>query len=263
MRFDANGGKERSSLQFLFVCVECRKFHLYLHIMRFSTVIRHFAGLFYPELCEACGDSLSVHEKVLCTSCIYHLPRTNYWKEAGNPMERLFWGKIRLEHACALFFFAKGSRFRKLLHKLKYNGKKEIGIALGRRLGMELKAAPFYQAIDLIIPIPLHQKKLRKRGYNQSEQIAAGMAATTGWKLDAESVTRNLYTETQTNKSRMERWENVSEVFVVKYPERIKGKHVLLVDDVITTGSTIEACAARLLEVEGCSVSVATLACVK
>jgi len=178
-------------------------------------------------------------------------------------MEQVFWGKVRLEHACAFFFFSKGSRFRKLLHKLKYYGKKEIGIVLGRRFGMELRESPFYQTVDTVIPIPLHPKKLRKRGYNQSEQIAIGLATTTAWELDTKSVVRKQHTETQTRKNRMERWENVSEVFVVRYPELIKGKHVLLVDDVITTGATIEACAARLLEVEGCRVSVATLACVK
>ncbi len=231
--------------------------------MRIITIIHHFVGLFYPKLCEACGVSLSAHEQVLCTSCIYHLPRTNYWKEQGNPVERIFWGRVQLEHACAFFFFAKGSRFRKLLHKLKYNGKKEIGVELGRRFGMELKEAVLYQTVDVVIPIPLHPKKQRKRGYNQSEQIAAGIAGVTGWKLDTESVMRNLYTETQTRKSRMERWENVSDVFAVKHPERLQNKHVLLVDDVVTTGATIEACAARLLEIESCRVSVVTLAYAK
>jgi ComF family protein len=195
-------------------------------------------------------------------SCIYHLPRTNYWKEAGNTIEQLFWGKLRIEHACALFFFGKGSRYRNLLHKLKYSEKKEIGVEMGRRLGMELKNAPLYQSIETIIPVPLHPKKQRKRGYNQSEQIARGIAEITGWSIDNKSVTRKLFTATQTRKTRMERWENVAEVFTVTQAEALTGKHVLLVDDVITTGATIEACAQQLLQIDKCKVSVAALACV-
>jgi ComF family protein len=206
---------------------------------------------------------MNPHEHVLCTSCVYHLPRTNYWKEQGNPVEQIFWGRVRLEHACAFFFFSKGSRYRKLLHQLKYHGKKEIGVELGRRFGLELKEATLYQTVDCVVPVPLHPKKQRKRGYNQSEQIAAGITGITGWALDTESVIRNHYTDTQTRKSRMDRWENVSDVFTVRYPERLRGKHVLLIDDVVTTGATIEACTTRLLEIEGCRVSVATLAYAK
>jgi ComF family protein len=225
--------------------------------------IRNFTALLFPKQCEACGNALQGNEHVLCVPCIYHLPRTNYWNEAGNTMEQLFWGKLRIEHACALFFFGKGSRYRKLLHKLKYNGKREIGIELGRRLGMELKTAPLYHGIDVIVPVPLHPKKQRKRGYNQSEQIARGIAEITGWPVDATSLTRQLFTATQTRKTRMERWKNVSEVFTVKHAEPLVGKHVLLVDDVITTGATLEACAQQLLHVNGCRVSMVTLACVK
>ena len=231
--------------------------------MQFRRLIHSFIGLFYPKLCEACGISLGRNEHVMCTSCIYHLPRTDYWNEGGNPVEKLFWGRVKLEHACAFFFFTKGSRFRKLLHQLKYNGKKEIGIELGRRLGLELKKAPLYQTIDMVIPVPLHPKRQRKRGYNQSEQIAAGISVATGWLTDARSLIRTSYTETQTRKGKIERWENVSKVFAVKYPEHLKNKHVLLVDDVITTGATIEACATCLLEIEGCKVSVVALAYAK
>ena len=149
-----------------------------------------------------------------------------------------------------------------MLHKLKYNGKREIGVELGRRLGMELKNAPLYQSIETVIPVPLHPKKQRKRGYNQSEQIACGIAEVTGWRIDSKSVTRNIFTATQTRKTRMERWENVAEVFTVTQAEALTGRHVLLVDDVITTGATIEACAQQLLHIDKCKVSVAALACV-
>jgi len=231
--------------------------------MKFRQIIRHFFELFYPELCEACGCSLNVHEKIFCLSCLYHLPLTNYWKEAENPVEQLFWGRVKLEHVCALFFFGKGSRYRNLLHKLKYNGKKEIGVTLGKLLGRELKDAPFYASVNVIVPVPLHPKKQHKRGYNQSEQIAKGIAEATGWELNTTALIRNMFTETQTRKTKMERWENVAEVFSVKMPEELKNKYVLLVDDVLTTGATIEACAKKLLEVEGCKISVATLAVAK
>jgi ComF family protein len=230
--------------------------------MLWVELIQNFIALLFPKHCEACGCALRGREQILCWSCIYHLPRTNYWKEAGNTLEQLFWGKLHIEHACALFFFGKGSRYRNLLHKLKYNGKKEIGVEMGRRLGMELKRAPLYQNIEAIIPVPLHPKKQHKRGYNQSEQIARGIAEITNWNIDNKSLVRTTFTNTQTRKTRMERWENVAEVFAVKHAEALAGKHVLLVDDVITTGATIEACAQQLLRIDKCKVSVAALACV-
>jgi ComF family protein len=231
--------------------------------MFLKRLIQQFIALLYPRQCESCGASLHRHEQVLCLNCLYHLPRTGYWKETGNSVEQLFWGKIRLEHVCALFFFNKGSRYRRLLHKLKYKGKKQIGIELGRRLGMELNAAALYQTVDTIIPVPLHPKKQRLRGYNQSEQIAIGIAETTGWTLDTHSLCRQEFTSTQTRKTRLDRWQNVAEVFAIKRPGEVQGKHVLLVDDVITTGATIEACAQHLVNIEGCRVSVAALACVR
>ncbi len=231
--------------------------------MILGQLIQNFLSLLYPRHCEACGNALHHKEKVLCLSCLYNLPRTNYSAEAGNPLEKLFWGKIRLEHVCALFFFSKGSPYRRLLHNLKYKGKTAIGIEMGRRLGLELKSSMLYHTVDAIVPIPLHPKKQRRRGYNQSEQIAAGIAESTGWTIDSRSVMRREFTNTQTRKTRLDRWENVSEVFAVKNAGALRNKHILLVDDVITTGATIEACAQQLLKVEGCKVSVAALACVK
>ncbi len=231
--------------------------------MIFTQFIQNFVALLYPNRCEACGNSLQQQEKTLCLSCLYNLPLTNYWKEEENNLEKTFWGRVKLEHACALFFFGKGSHYRRLLHKLKYKNKTTIGVELGRRFGIELKTAPLYQTVDLIIPLPLHPKRQRERGYNQSEQIALGIAGSTAWKIDTRSVVRKEFTKTQTRKNRLERWENVADVFAVEYPENLRNKHILLVDDVITTGATIEACAQQLLKIEGCRVSVAALACVK
>ncbi len=225
--------------------------------------IRSFIALLYPRHCEACGCALHGREQVLCLSCLYHLPLTDYPATPGNKLEQVFWGRVQLERACALFFFVKGSRYRRLLHKLKYKGKTVIGLELGRRLGQALKTDAAYQSVDLIVPLPLHPKRLRQRGYNQSEQIAAGIAESTGWTVDTRSVVRLEFTGSQTRRSRIDRWKNVEEVFAVSREEPLRNKHVLLVDDVITTGATIEACAQQLLKVEGCRVSVAALACVK
>ncbi|MDR2359499.1 MAG: ComF family protein [Prevotellaceae bacterium] len=231
--------------------------------MKFTAILRHFFGLLYPNLCEVCGQALGGGECICCLSCLYHLPRTNYWKEPGNPVEQIFWGRVPVEHVCALFFFSKGSRYRKLLHKLKYKGKPEIGVELGRQLGRELKNAPLYQCIDAIIPVPLHPARQRRRGYNQSERIAAGIAQITGWKVDTSSLVRTRFTGTQTSKSRQERWENVSGAFAVRNAAALTSRHVLLVDDVLTTGATIEACILELQKAADCKTSVATLACTK
>ncbi|MDR0693990.1 MAG: ComF family protein [Prevotellaceae bacterium] len=231
--------------------------------MKLTAFLRYFFGLLYPNLCAVCGNALSGREYICCLSCLYHLPRTNYWKEPGNPIEQIFWGLVPVEHVCALFFFSKGSRYRKLLHKLKYKGMPEIGVELGRQLGLELKNAPLYQCIDTIIPVPLHPKRQRRRGYNQSERIAAGIAQITGWKVNTSSLVRTRFTGTQTRKSRQERWENVSGAFALQDAAAITNRHVLLVDDVLTTGATMEACILQLKKAAGCKVSVATLACTK
>ena len=231
--------------------------------MKFVTILRHFLGLLYPNLCAACGRALIGKEYVCCMSCLYHLPRTGYWKKPDNPLEQLFWGRVPVEHACALFFFEKGSRYRKLLHRLKYNGRPEIGVLLGRELGRELKNTLHYQCVNTIIPVPLHPKRQRRRGYNQSERIAAGIAQVTGWEVNNSALVRMRFTETQTHKSRQERWENVSEAFALKDAATLTGRHVLLVDDVLTTGATLEACILQLKKAPDCKISVATLACTK
>jgi ComF family protein len=231
--------------------------------MKFTTVLKHFFGLLYPNLCEACGCALVGQEHICCLSCLYNLPRTHYWKTPDNPAAQIFWGRVPIVHACSFFFFNKGSRYRTLLHKLKYKGKPEIGVELGRQLGRELKNAPLYQSIDMIIPVPLHPKRQRHRGYNQSERIAVGIAQMTGWEVNTSSLVRTRFTKTQTRKSREERWENVSDAFALLNAAPLANRHVLLVDDVLTTGSTLEACILQLQKAAGCKVSVATLACVK
>jgi competence protein ComFC len=172
----------------------------------------------------------------------------------------LFAGRLKLEKATALFSFQKGSRFRKLLHSLKYKNKPEIGVLLGRELGAEMKKSGNFKNIDAIIPVPLHSKRLKERGYNQSEQIGHGISEILGIPQYTDVFFRNEYTKTQTRMNREERWNNVSGKFNVKNSEKIQNKHVLLVDDVITTGSTLEACGEILLQTEGLKLSIAVLA---
>ncbi|MDR0729892.1 MAG: ComF family protein [Prevotellaceae bacterium] len=232
--------------------------------MKWSLIVRSFFGLLYPKLCEACGTTLNTYEEVLCLRCLGRLPRTNFWNEPDNPVEQTFWGRVPIEHGCALFPFVRGSRYRKLIHSLKYHGKWEVGIMLGGLLGQELKKSPFYQTVDTIVPVPLHPKKLHMRGYNQCEQIAIGIARVTGWAVNTTSLSRRIFTNTQTRRrSRINRWENVSEVFYLSDPDALKNKHVLLVDDVLTSGSTLDACATQLQKVEGCKISIAVLSYVR
>jgi ComF family protein len=230
--------------------------------MKIISIFSDFLSLIYPNSCEACGALLVVGERTLCSTCRYKLPRTSYWLQKGNPVEQIFWGRVPVVNACSLFFMSKGSRYRKLLHKLKYGNKPQIGVALGLLLGNELAKVADYANVEFIVPVPLHVKRQRKRGYNQSEKIAVGISQATGKPLLTDAVFRQRYNETQTKKMREERWSNVSDIFAVRpgAEARLAGRHILLVDDVLTTGSTVEACATAMLKAADCKVSVATLA---
>ena len=227
---------------------------------KFFEYLSDFWFLLFPKNCEACGRALSRGEEVLCFDCLYELPRTNFCKELDNPVMQLFEGRIKLERATALFSFQKGSRFRKLLHSLKYHHKPEIGVLLGKELGAEMLSSGNFSDIDYIIPVPLHLNREKKRGYNQSERIASGISAVTKIPVLTGVLVRNTDTKTQTKMNKEERWQNVSGKFVLADSEILKGKHVLLVDDVVTTGATTESCGTVLLSVEGLRLSIAVLA---
>lgn len=199
-------------------------------------------------------------EEAICTRCNIDMPRTNYHKVKDNLVERMFWGRIPLERATSYFFYRKGSDFRKILHQFKYGGRKDLGAIMGRFMAAELSATGFFNGVDVIIPVPLHPAKQRARGYNQSEWIARGVAQVTGIPIDATSVVREKQTDTQTRKSAYERWENVEGIFSLRHPECFTGKHILIIDDVLTTGATTIACADVFGEVEGVRISVLTLA---
>lgn len=232
--------------------------------MAFSGIRRaadDFLSLFFPRLCAACNGNLVRGEEAICTGCLDKMPRTyDELDPAENPVARVFWGRTRLKGAAACFIFAKGSHVQELVHNLKYNGRRDAGIAAGKLFGAGLKDLTPFNTAHAVVPVPLHRKKIRKRGYNQAACFGEGLAESLNIPLFAEGLIRLDASESQTKKSRAERWDNVSDVFALHPKADLKGKHILLVDDVITTGATIEACVIPLLAQEGTSVTVLALA---
>ncbi len=220
---------------------------------------KDFISLIYPRVCMACNNTLVGNEDVLCTTCRFSLPETEFHLSPGNPIEQIFWGRIPVVHATSLLFFDKGSKYRHLLHQLKYKGAIEIGIFLGQLLGARLADSRFND-IDIIVPVPLHFKKLKSRGYNQSDKIALGVAKKMNKPVDNNSLIRTLHKSSQTYKGRYERWENSEGIFKLVSPENLNNKHVLLIDDIITTGATLEAAGSEILNFSSARLSIATIA---
>lgn len=223
-------------------------------------IFDNLLSLFYPRMCVSCGDALQQNERHLCLHCQMHLPETHFHKDLENPLNLIFAGRVKVENVCSLLYYKKGNGVQHILHALKYKGQKELGSFLGEYYGRQLKLEPRFRTIDFIIPIPLHPDKERKRGYNQSEWIAKGLSAGMGKPYRTDVLVRTHYTETQTKKSRFSRWENVKEVFEVADADALRGRHVLVCDDVLTTGATMEAAIQKLHSAAECYVSVATLA---
>lgn len=219
-----------------------------------------FISLFFPRTCYACGNNLFRNEKIICTSCLLHLPKTNFHKIKENPVSQVFWGRVNLVTATSMYFYRKGGRVQHLIHQLKYKGHKEIGGFLGQIYGSQLIDIELYKNVDLIIPIPLHQSKLKKRGFNQAEVFARGLAEAMHKEIDVKSLVRQVATSTQTKKTRYRRWENVSDIFRLVIPENINNKNILVVDDVITTGATMEAFIQTIQTATNVKVSIASLA---
>jgi len=217
-------------------------------------------SLFFPNLCLGCGQPLVRGEDTICAICHFHLPKTYFHNDPDNVLNKVFWGRVQLEAVAAYVFFQKGGTVQHLLHQFKYKGKFEIGVRLGRWYGQDLRYADAFRDVELVIPVPLHPNKQRKRGYNQSRMFAEGLVTEMKATLEDRCLYRRIDSKTQTRKSRYNRWENVESIFAVRNPEKIRDRHVLLVDDVLTTGATIEACAHALLQVPGVRVSVVTIA---
>lgn len=207
-----------------------------------------FVSLFFPELCCACGEHLVSNEHFVCTPCLYDLPYTNFHLQDDNPVARQFWGRIPVTSAFAYLYFHKQGKVQNIIHHLKYKNRPLLGNLLGEMCGRDLRRHNAVPSFDLIIPVPLHPERLRSRGYNQSLCIAQGLSVALQIPVGSQHLYRSRSTSTQTHKGRFERFENMTDVFRVDGADQLDGKHVLLVDDVITTGATLEACAMVLLD---------------
>ena len=219
-----------------------------------------FFNLLYPKLCPACHKLLKQGEKEICIPCSFDLPYTDFHQYADNPLAKQFWGRVPLHAAMALLYFTKGGRTQNLIHQLKYKDQPEVGLFLGRAIGLRLLQSETYSGIDVLLPVPLHPRRERKRGYNQSDYIARGIAEVLKVPMNNKTLLRNISTATQTKKNRYNRYENLQQAFIIKQPEAIQNKHVLLVDDVITTGATLEACAQAIQLYQPLKISVAAAA---
>lgn len=229
---------------------------------KLSVVGENLLDLFFPRLCPACSSVLLGNEKILCLNCRDEFPRTLFHLDPENDVARLFWGRVMIKNATSFFYYQKGSRFLNIIHEIKYRNQKELAIDFGRWYGSELVNTPFCQA-DFIHAVPLHYSKQKKRGYNQSELISSGLSEALGIPMKTGLIEKSIKTETQTRKSKYERWLNVEGIFRINQKSSFVNKHVLLVDDVVTTGSTLEACASAILSIEGTTVSIVTLAYAK
>jgi ComF family protein len=215
--------------------------------------------LFYPQICNGCGSDLLSDNQLLCLLCINQLPHTNFAQHANNPLEKIFWGRIPLTSAHSEFYFAKETLIQELIHQLKYKGNQDIGYFLGQLMGNSLLNSNRFKNIDFLIPLPLFPEKERKRGFNQATVICNGISAQMNIPVMKDNVIRRRFTETQTKKHRTERWENVADSFQVKDHTLLSDKNILLVDDVVTTGATLEACGLAIAQSANVKLSVATL----
>ncbi|NBC81990.1 MAG: ComF family protein [Bacteroidetes bacterium] len=220
--------------------------------------LHDFIQLIYPQICPVCLNSLAKNENQLCTACLFSLPRTAFHGLSSNALEESFWGRLPVKHGTAFLFFEKKNRTQQILHEIKYRNNRELGIYMGRLFASELRGSSF-DTVDGIVPVPLHPKKLHQRGYNQAELIANGMGDVMNKPVYNNLLVRNIYTTSQTRQGRYERWENMEEAFALNEQMRVQQKHLLLVDDVITTGATLEAAGQHIAAGDN-SISVASLA---
>ena len=226
----------------------------------FKELAKSLISLFYPELCVACNQKQPIKDQLFCVACLFHLQPSDYHLQVENPIIDHFYGKIPIAHGSALYHFVKSGRVQSIMHNLKYRKMSFIGTELGKILGEKLKESRFYQNIDVVIPVPLHPKKHRKRGFNQSEKIADGLADSMGISVKADAIKRIVNTLSQTKLSRADRMENVKDAFQVTVNPMITDKSILLVDDVLTTGSTLAACGKALLDAGSKRIFITTIA---
>ncbi len=216
--------------------------------------------MFFPKVCYACGEALSHNQVHICSRCYLEMPQTHFWKNRDSTVPKKFWSRVDFQKATSFLHFHSKGRVQRLVHHFKYKSIPEIGITLGEWAASELQAQAFFEGIDLIVPIPIHDRKRALRGYNQSDYIAEGIANVTGLMVRTDSLKKQIHTSSQTRKSKYERWENVKHSFQLSNERAFENKHILLVDDVLTTGATVEASALAFCKVPNHQLSLLTMA---
>jgi ComF family protein len=227
---------------------------------RLKAGVSDLLHLFFPHTCAGCGSDLLRQGEEVCINCYAGLAETGFAALPGNPVEKIFYGRIALTAASSSYYFTKQSPLQHLVHALKYQDNQDVGLQLGTWMAQHLLASDRFTPMDLLLPMPLYPERLKKRGYNQAEVLCRGMAAVLKVPVRTDIVLRSRPTETQTRKGRTDRWTNVTGSFELCSPGALEGKHLLLVDDVVTTGATLEACAEVILQAQPASLRIATLA---
>ncbi|MFT3826717.1 MAG: ComF family protein [Chitinophagaceae bacterium] len=228
--------------------------------MKNHPYVRSLLHLFFPHVCAGCGNDLIAPTELLCLHCINHLPVTDFHRHANNPVEKIFWGRLPLVAASSHFYFTKDSLLQHLMHQLKYQGNKALGYYFGEQIGVSITSSDRFSNIDALIPLPLFAARERKRAYNQSALLCKGIASILQIPVWNNVVVRRTMSSTQTGKSRIERWQNMEGRFELLPGININNKHLLLVDDVVTTGATLEACGQQLLAAHNVRLSIVTMA---
>lgn len=225
--------------------------------------LKDIFNIFFPEVCLSCDEHLSNNEDTICLTCRHDLPLTNFSFEKDNLVEKSFYGRIPIIDATALFYFLKKGKVQQLIHELKYNKQQQVGTFIGNWLAAEIIDSNRFKYIDYIIPVPLHRKKLKIRGYNQVTTFGKSLAEKLNIKYTEDLLIKISSANTQTKKLRLDRWKNVQELFVVRNNFNLENKHILLIDDIITTGSTLEACCKAFANIKGLKISIACMAYTK
>jgi len=228
--------------------------------MKIKILLANLVSLLYPKLCVICGEPLVENEKFFCYSCFLKLPKTNYHLIPENPAIERFAGKVSLEKASSYFYYNKGGVAQKLIAEIKYRGNRNLGEWIGGYIAKDMISSDFFHGVDYLVPVPLHRSKEKKRGFNQAEKIAEGIAQVTKIPMETDNVFREKANTSQTKKGLFDRWKNTLNIFCMKNPELFDKKHILLIDDVLTTGSTLEAVAQSLLKSKEIKISILTLA---
>ncbi len=225
------------------------------------SILNDVSALFFPPRCPVCGGELPEGGRTVCTLCRITAPLTRFWERDDNPIVRRLWGQVPIERAAAFLWYVKGSGWQRLIHAFKYHGRWRLALEIGAWYGGCLARAGTFDAADVIVPVPLHWIRHLGRGYNQAEYLARGIAGALGKPVVTGCLRRRVNNPSQTRSRNEDRWTNVRDIFAVRRPERLAGLHILLVDDVFTSGSTLVSCAEALLRaVPGCRISMAVLA---